>query len=205
MTTAIDVNDLAIASQYVCNQALGLPPPRADYLRYAINVIAEKKRPLTAKQILSEFGIADDKRARRVERALKNLTEKRNLHREKWRVHVKPKYVSSWERIKKLTINIGDSLFFTKNTETETASSMKIVKNGKEHWLTTLDIAFLTLFALQMLMEECWKKRILLIGVTKDTAARDFKRQLIPIMHNGDLLKTRINAMLFRSFQTQTA
>jgi hypothetical protein len=37
----------------------------------------------------------------------------------------------------------------------------------------TLDIAFLTLFALQMLMEECWKKNILLVGVTKDTAARD--------------------------------
>jgi hypothetical protein len=67
---------------------------------------------------------------------------------------------------------------------------MKIIKDGKEHWLTTLDIAFLTLFTLQMLMEECWRKQILLIGITKDTAARDFKRQLIPIMHREDLLKT---------------
>jgi hypothetical protein len=57
---------------------------------------------------------------------------------------------------------------------------MKILKDGKEHWLTTLDIAFLTLFTLQMLMEECWKRHILLIGITKDTAARDFKRQLNP-------------------------
>jgi hypothetical protein len=44
-----------------------------------------------------------------------------------------------------------------------------------------------------MLMEECWKKRILLLGITKDTAARDFKRQLIPIMHNEDLLKTTVS------------
>jgi hypothetical protein len=41
-------------------------------------------------------------------------------------------------------------------------------------------------------MEECWKRQILLIGITKDTAARDFKRQLIPIMHNECLLKTAI-------------
>jgi len=45
-----------------------------------------------------------------------------------------------------------------------------------------------------MLMEECWRKRILLIGVTKDTAARDFKRQLIPIMYNEDLLKTSMSS-----------
>jgi len=28
----------------------------------------------------------------------------------------------------------------------------------KEEWITTLDLAFLTLFSLYMLIEECWKK-----------------------------------------------
>jgi hypothetical protein len=102
------------------------------------------------------------------------------------------KYVTSWERMKRITVDIGDKLFFTKTPDAETTSSMKIVKNDKEHWLTTLDIAFLTLFTLQMLMEECWRKHILLVGVTKDTAARDFKRQLVPIMHSNGLLKTTI-------------
>jgi len=44
-----------------------------------------------------------------------------------------------------------------------------------------------------MLIDECWKRRILLIGITKDTAARDFKRQLIPITHNEGLLKMTIS------------
>jgi hypothetical protein len=83
-------------------------------------------------------------------------------------------------------------LFFTKALDAEVPSTMKIVKDGKEQWLTTLDIAFLTLFALQMLMEECWRKHILLVGVTKDTAARDFKRQLIPIMHGEGMLKKSV-------------
>jgi hypothetical protein len=190
----IDKNDLAIARQHVCNQALALPPPRADYLRYAITCLAEQEKTFTAEQIITRFGITDDKRARRVEHALKNLTQKRILTEKNGSYSLDAKYVSSWERIKKITLEIGDNLFFAKKAETEAASSMKIVKNGREHWLTTLDIAFLTLFTLQMLMEECWRKHVLLVGVTKDTAARDFKRQLIPIMHSEGLLQTSMSS-----------
>ncbi|MBS7659711.1 hypothetical protein KEJ28_03355, partial [Candidatus Bathyarchaeota archaeon] len=97
----------------------------------------------------------------------------------------------TWERIRKLVENIGERLFFSEKIET--TNPLKIFKNGEEQWLTTLDLAFLTLFTLHMLMEECWKRHILLIGITKDTAARDFKRQLIPIMHNSDLLNASIS------------
>jgi len=187
----IDANDLTIARQYVCNQALGLPPPRADYLRYAIIDLAKQKGALTEKQILAEFGITDEKRANRVNRYLKHLIN-RDILVEKNEIYtLNPKYITTWERIKKLVTCLGDRFFFTKTSETD--SLMKILKNGKEHWLTTLDIAFLTLFTLHMLIDECWKRRILLIGITKDTAARDFKRQLIPITHNEGLLKMTIS------------
>ena len=196
--TPIDTNDLTIARQYVCNRGLGLPPPRADYLRHAIINFAKQKNTVTARQVLSEFGSTDERRTKRVERALKNLAKKGIMNEKNGAYTLNPKYASSWERTKKLTINIGDNLFFAKTTEKEVASSMKILKDGKEQWLTTLDIAFLTLFALQMLMEECWRRHILLIGVTKDTAARDFKRQLIPIMHNEGLLKTCVQREAFQ-------
>ena len=193
----IDVNDLTIARQWTCNGALGLPPPRADYLRYAIVDLVKRRGALTEKQILAEFGIADEKRTSRVKRYLKHLVEKQVLG-EKNDVYVlNPKYARTWERIKKLVTSLGDRFFFTKTAETETENLMKIVKDGKEHWLTTLDIAFLTLFTLHMLMEECWNRRILLVGITKDTAARDFKRQLIPIMHNEGLLKKGVSQEMF--------
>jgi len=191
----IDINDLSIARQHVFNQVLGLQPPRADYLLYAIIHLAKQKGALTEKQILTEFGTLDEKRARRVKRCLKNLV-KRSILNEKNEVYVlNPRYSGTWEHIKKLVISLGDRFFFTKTSET--VSLMKILKNGKEHWLTTLDVAFLTLFTLHMLMEECWERRILLIGITKDTAARDFKRQLIPIMHNEGLLKAAISQEVF--------
>lgn len=187
----IDVNDIAIARQCICNKALGLPPPRGDYLRYAIISLLRDKAALTMKQILEEFGVKDEKRAKRVEKHLKKLVDK-GIVNEKFDVYsLNPKYKRTWERIRKLVENIGEQLFFSEKIET--TNLLKIFKNGEEHWLTTLDLAFLTLFTLHMLIEECWKKHILLIGITKDTAARDFKRQLIPIMHNSDLLNASIS------------
>ncbi|MEM2903187.1 MAG: hypothetical protein QXR00_01620, partial [Candidatus Bathyarchaeia archaeon] len=62
----IDLNDIAIARQCICNRALGLPPPRGDYLRYAIISLLRDKAALTMKQILEEFGVKDEKRAKRV-------------------------------------------------------------------------------------------------------------------------------------------
>ena len=189
----IDKNDLTIARQYVCNQALGLPPPRADYLRYAITDLAKRKASLTEKQIQTAFGITEEKRIKRVKRCLQNLVDRGILNERNEAYTLSQKYVTTWERVAKLTRILGDRLFFTKIPGTETASLMKITKDGKDQWLTTLDMAFLTLFTLQMLVEECWKKRILLVGISKDTAARDFKRHLIPIMHNESLLKTAIS------------
>ena len=176
----------------MCNKALGLPAPRADYLRHAITCLAEENKTLTQTQICEALGIVDDKRKIRVEKTLSRLIRKHILTDTEGIYALNKQYVDSWEHIKRLTMEIGDKLFSTKNPTTETSSSMKIIKDGKEHWLTTLDIAFLTLFALQMLMEECWRKRILLVGITKDTSARDFKRQLIPIMQNEGLLKAGV-------------
>lgn len=189
----IDKNDIIIARQHVSNTALRLPPPRSDYLRTAIICLLEQGKALTACQIAAAFCATDEKRTRRIERALKSLSEREILTVENGAYALDSKHVTCWERIKQITIELGDKLFFTKTPSAETASSMKILKDGKEQWLTTVDIAFLTLFTLQMLMEECWKKHLLLIGVTKDTAARDFKGQLLPIMCGEGLLKTAVN------------
>ena len=187
-----DRNDLAIARHHVCNKAFGLPAPRADYLRHAITCLAKENQSLTKIQICEALGVTDDKRGRRIEKALTTLAKKRILTEAEGAYALDMQYIDTWERTKILTIEIGDQLFSTRNPTAETSGSMKIIKEGKDHWLTTLDISFLTLFTLQMLMEECWRKRILLVGITKDTSARDFKRQLVPIMQNEGLLKMSI-------------
>ena len=192
-----DVNDFTIARQCVCNESLGLPPPRGDYLSHAIVQLIKQEGPLTEKQILTRLAITSEKRTKRTERYLKRLVKEDIVTQTEETFTLNPRYVTTSERIRKLVANLGDRFFFTRASDAKTSGMMKILKEGKEHWLTTIDIAFLTLFTLHMLMEECWKKHILLVGITKDTAARDFKRQLIPIMHYEGLLKTTISNVEF--------
>ncbi len=192
----VDINDLTLARQCICNAALNLPPPRADYLRYAIVQAVKTKGPLKEGPLLAELDISDEKRTKRTRRYIKRWVEEGVLTETDGEYSLNDKYVTSWKRIKKMMTTVGDRIFINQEAQANT-NVMKIAKEGKEHWLTTIDIAFLTLFTLHMLMEECWKRRILLIGITKDTAARDFKRQLIPIMHSEGLLKTAISRETF--------
>ena len=185
----VDKNDLAIARQHVCNKELGLPAPRADYMRYAIIYLAKEKGAVTEEQACQAFGIADEKRRKGMNKALARLVENNVLTFNDDVYQLNERYVNSWERTRRVTVELGDKIFLTGNVDVETSSCMKILRDGAEHWLTTLDIELLTLFTLQMLMEECWRKRILLIGITKDTSARDFKCQLVPIMQNEGLLQ----------------
>jgi hypothetical protein len=188
----VDKNDLAIARQHVCNKELGLPAPRADYLRYAIIYLAHEKGTVTEAQVCETFDVADEKRKKRVTKTLGKLIGANILTLVDGVYQLDERYVDSWERMRQVTVELGDRIFLNGNVNAETSSCMKIMKDNVEHWLTTLDIELLTLFALQMLMEECWRKRILLVGITKDTSARDFKRQLVPIMQNEGLLEAAV-------------
>ena len=189
---SLDQFDLAIA-RHVFSVSSNLPPARANYLRYAIIHLLKYEKALAAGTIASKLEIIDEKRIRRVERALNGLLDKGIVIEADGLYSLDPKYVYSWELIKQTTLALGDNLFFKTASGAEAARSMKIMKSGKEHWLTTLDISFLTLFTMQMLMEECWKQPIMLVGITKDTTARDFKRQLVPIMKSQGMLNSQVN------------
>jgi hypothetical protein len=92
-------------------------------------------------------------------------------------------YQSAWSRVRKLVSIIGDQMFQSDE------EPFKIQKNHnkKKDMITILDLAFLTLFSLYMLIEECWKYNILLIGITKDTIAHEFKNHVIPICANNNM------------------
>ena len=192
-----DVCDLANGRYCIRNLALGLPPARADYLRYAIIYLVEEKGPLSLGEICEALGIKDEKRVRRVERYIKASLKEGYIKEKGSKYLINPRYVDTWERLKKLVRTLGDRFFYEEKGEPMNSNRMKIMKDEKGHWLTTLDIAFLTLFCLYMIIEECWKRNIVFIGLTKDTAARDFKRQLIPILQNEGMLRGTLTAEEF--------
>jgi hypothetical protein len=193
----IDVNDIVIARHNIIHDKLNLPSPRGDYLRYAIfNVLSQQNQEIDITQIILLLKINNDKKIiKRIERYIIRSIEEgiiEEVEGKKYKIVERYKY--SWSRIKKLVNRIGDK-FFGENKE----HFILDTESGQRKWLTTLDLSFLTLFALYMLIEECWKNKIILIGITKDTAAQEFKNHVIPIclMNNiwtsNDLIYDNLN------------
>lgn len=186
----IDVNDLAYGRHRFLNFHLRLPSPQCDYLRYAILYLLEhSSKPLSLEEICKQLEVAAPDRQNRVQKYIKKSVQEGYLNENKGFYTLNPRYMNTWNRLKKLVTLVGDQLFY-KAVE---RNPLKIEKNRELHWLTTQDLAFLSLFCLYMLIEECWKRKILLIGITKDTSSRDFKNQVIPTLVNTQVWTYDIN------------
>src|SRR5207237_9975181 len=101
---------------------------------------------------------------------------------------LKERDAGTWTRTKTLIDTIGRRMFDEKPTQ----NPMRVWKNNGWHLLTTQYLAFLTLFTLNLLVEECWRKQILLVGLTKDTAARDLKNHVLPVLSSNKIWSTDI-------------
>ncbi|MCP8323918.1 MAG: hypothetical protein L6N96_07065 [Candidatus Methylarchaceae archaeon HK02M2] len=176
----VDINDLAYNRHRIVNSALHLPPPRGDYLRYSVAYLLENIGPLDLDGICTELSIDSKDRRKRVTRFISRSLKEGYLQENRGIYKVASKYKNSWDRVKGLVESVGRQLFEADSSR----NPLQVEKDGAKCWLTTLDMAFLSLFSLYMLVEECWKHRILLLGITKDTVARDFKTHLIPVCLN---------------------
>ncbi|MGE5660785.1 MAG: hypothetical protein ACM3X1_00905 [Ignavibacteriales bacterium] len=173
----VDINDFAICRHNIINAHLGLPPARGDYLRYTIIFeLLKNVEEVSFSSICERLKLGNDETIlKRIRGYIKRWIEEGVVEeKDEHKYRLTDRYRSSWSRIRKLVRILGDNLF-------KGDDPFIINKGTKKKWITTLDLAFLTLFSLYMLIEECWKRRILLIGITKDTAAHDFKNHVIPI------------------------
>ena len=187
--TPIDINDLAYARHHIDNPSLNLPPPRGDYLRYRCLLEIERGGPLTLAALCPKLGIREEDRQKRVERFLAKLVKEGFLEETVGTYSLKERYRKTWPRIRKLVESYGHVMFEEKPRQ----NPLQVIKKGEPHWLTTQDLAFLTLFSLNLLVEECWTKRILLLGLTKDTAARDLKNHVLPVMVSNKLWMSNLS------------
>lgn len=185
----VDINDLAFGRHHIDNTQLGLPPARGDYLRYRCWLALEQHGPQSLDSLCTLLGITRLDERRRVDRILRRSKLEGFLEELLGTYGLKQRYTSTWTRTRTLVETIGHRMFEEKITQ----NPMRVWKNKGWHWLTTQDLAFLTLFALNLLVEECWRKKILLIGLTKDTAARDLKNHVLPVLSSNQIWTTNIS------------
>jgi hypothetical protein len=178
---AFDENDFTLARYNVLNETLKIPPCRGDYLRYSIFFKILEIGSLNFNDLCSHLEVdsSDKRKIDRVNKYLDAWINEKVIENIDNQYSVSEKYKTNQERIKKLVNSIANHIF---DSEKDPFTIAKEI-NGerKKQWITTTDLAFLTLFAFYLLIEECWKNNVLLIGITKDTIARDFSNHLLPI------------------------
>ncbi|WP_455369053.1 hypothetical protein [[Eubacterium] cellulosolvens] len=181
----VDVNEMGYGRYHVVNSELCTPPARGDYVRYASIFLLERLgKPLTFEKICEELRVEAEDRKERIEKYLKKSVDEGYLIENNGEYSINSRYANSWERLKKLVKHFGNQLF-----EDPTGNPMCIKKGDRTQWLTTQDLAFLSLYCFFMIVEECWKRKVLLVGIAKDTTSRDFQNHLVPVCVNAGIWK----------------
>jgi hypothetical protein len=89
-------------------------------------------------------------------------------------VRIKSSARSYWERVWWATSKLVSRIF-----EESTEYPLLL---GENRWITILDLSTLNLFTLLNLLGQTVRKKILIIGIAKDTSATDFVRSLLPVL-----------------------
>jgi hypothetical protein len=187
------LDDLELAyGRYHSTDPNGSLPARGDYLRYATILLLEKSgKPLTLAEIAARLNCTADDRLKRLTRYLKQTVDAGCLQKNDEKYTINPRYANSWNRIRQL-VDLFGTRFFTSST----GNPLQIIHGDQTRWMTTLDLAFLSLFTLNLLVEEAARNSILLVGITKDTAARDLLTHLIPVCRSQGIWSEKVERVV---------
>jgi hypothetical protein len=182
----IDVAELGYG-RYHSSHLDGSLPPRGDYLRYSTIFMMQKhNQALSLSEIANELGYSAGDQTTRLGRFVKKLAEQGYLLESNGKYEPSPRYSETGERLRKLVELFGARLF-----DSNSGNPLRISGGPEPRWMTTLDLAFLCLFAFNLLIELSQANRILLLGITKDTTARDLISHLIPVGVNEGVWKEK--------------
>ncbi|MHA1289155.1 MAG: hypothetical protein ACTSPB_17340, partial [Candidatus Thorarchaeota archaeon] len=167
------------------NLEMGTPAARGEYLlpRVITELMHAEGNSLTREELIEKMGLDNEFRQARLDKELKKGIRGTGeaegvIVRQKDHFVLKPQYRDLKTRMEKLVNDVCGRLF---STDSEVSYEDRFKINGR--WITTSDLAFMSLVSLYLTVEKCWENNILLVGVAKDTSARDLKRQVLPVLN----------------------
>ena len=175
--------DLSIAS--VLGPAGLYVPYRKPYLNYAALQKLIERGKLSKTELARELHL-DDKgvngvvsRLNRMDKAYKGQLLKSS---ELGSLEINEEVRRYWDRVWEVSQQVVKRVFEGKD------HPLQIEEN---RYLSVLDLDAVNVFLIFKLIKESLTKRVLVIGVTKDTSATDFTRSVIPYASNTGLLESK--------------
>jgi len=186
----LDQGDAAVAYAHPFNDYLALPSTKRFRLYNAL--IAEVSRHGGKEVDVAEFAASNGLTIEDVEahfgrnsRVLKRIAEYDPLSKV-----FRPRFdfdASWWDSVR-LFEDICRRLFKEKDQEAliYEAPDEDDPTRPRRRWMSPDDVKFLIAIGIRALIEECWKNRIMLVGIVKDSQSRYFSRNYYGMMrHRG--------------------
>jgi DNA-binding PadR family transcriptional regulator len=207
---AISKIDLELGRMLVRNDELGIPPPRSQFLKFAVfSLLLKEGRPLTLEEIMKGLGLRkqglveeNEKKANKILELkggedFKDAFVETKKEQQDDVFQLTEKMAQYFDRLLEATKSVVSHIF---NFSGEGHPlKIKDSQSGVEKWLTCEDIDYLTLVLITQILQECWKRNILLLGIVKDSAANELVRTVIPVLQKASLLEKKIEIEKFES------
>jgi hypothetical protein len=174
----VSQSDLDLARMLNPNKGLLLPPPRSQFIRYAIveHLISAGKE-VSEEELIRALSKGGGK-AERIRRELQRLRDEYGLLEPGEGCRLKPHVWAYWERVSFAAKKVAEHIF-----ETPPGEHPLIMKGGGgERWICSDDLDLVSLFILQRLLRMAWDNGVLLVGLIKDTMAYELAHSVSKVL-----------------------
>ncbi len=175
---AVSESDLDLARMLTPNKELSLPPPRSQFIRYAIvEHLIRSGKEVSEEELIRALSKGGG-RAERIRRELQRLRTEYGLLEPGESCRLKPHVGSYWDRVSFAAKKVAEHIF-----ETPPGEHPLIMKvGGGERWICSDDLDLVSLFILQRLLRMAWGNGVLLVGLIKDTMAYELVRSVSKVL-----------------------
>ncbi len=179
-------SDMQIALAHPFNQILDVPSTNKfqPHFRLIAEATWKEKRKITAKEC-EDFPKENFKAGAKF--LEKQGAGECNSHEDYFEFKIDPR--SSWRKSLRIFESVCEKLFKKKDPH---GVCYKLRDSDQLEYFSPRDIMFLTGIGLRALIETCWKRKILLIGIVKDSMSRFFYKNFLGTINQlkgGDQIK----------------
>jgi hypothetical protein len=180
--------DLELARLLVADPELNIPSPRSHLLKFAAVSLLFDGEERTLAQILDDLG-SDRSHLPILREDLRELDSAYHIFEggadgDDGKLKLRAGIKDYRERVVAAALEVADHVF---NPKSEHPLRVKAGPHHAERWITADDLDYLVLIFVLEITRRAWTEHILPIGLTKDSAAAELVKTVVPLLRNSKM------------------
>lgn len=175
----LQMRDGLVVLSHPFNDILGLPTcKRYQRWAYLVKILAQNKgKSISIQELCRNTGLTEEE----WQKTLHQPYTQKLVSVGDSKIEANFDFSASWYDSVRLFEEFCDRLFHRR--EAEALLYQVDDESGiRFRWMSPEDISFLVSIGIRALIEQCWQKNILLLGITKDSASHYFSKQYIGVL-----------------------